>query len=144
MLDEDFHNDSTACCHFHVDATFPKYLLAAWFSVKVCGSLHCRKCHPLLPWKYIFIYISLLPFIFAILLKITVAIFLPWIHLEVSNPLQLKHTASVASVANVIVLHGLVQRSLPPVTFGTRDKSEGREEYKQTTSWTNIHQEWCR
>lgn len=144
MLGEDFHNDSTACHCFHVDAAFPKYLLAAWFSVKVCGSLHCRKCLPLLPWKYIFIYISLLPFMFAILLKITVAIFFPWIHLKGSNSLQLKCVASVLSVANVIVLNSVVQRSLPPVTFGTRHKSEGREEYRQRTSWTNIHQEWCR
>lgn len=107
ILGGDFSEGSIAC-HFHVGAAFPKYFLAAWFSVKFCGTSCCRKCHSLLPWEktphLAYIY---LPFLFAILLKAAVAIFSPCIHLKSSNSLLLKCIVSTvsASIATKLLPH---------------------------------------
>lgn len=107
ILGGDFSEGSIAC-HFHVGAAFPKYFLAAWLSVKFCGTLCCRKCHSLLPWEkpphLAYIY---LPFLFAILLKAAVAIFSPWIHFKSSNSLLLKCIVSTvsASIATKLLPH---------------------------------------
>lgn len=103
ILGEDFPAYSTPC-HFHGDAAFPKYLLAAnqSSSMELCAvenAIHCF--HEKNPTLYLHLY---LPFLFAILLKAAVTIFLPWIHPKSSNSLLLKCVTSMVSASIAVKL----------------------------------------